>query len=407
MKPKNVMLLGFVNRAVEYLDSHFDEQPDPRIAELKNVDLASLRDELADNLDTSLGTMQSTMATLLKAGNEAFDQFVEDSKGKVTIADEFDKLFDVDLDGAKKNKQQQLAKLLSFYNLDNDFDDYEDSGFVNEEPFETNFNGIASQDDDYLQQIVNNINSDNDVNNVLMNVHDLGDTSELDSVFSEIVINEQTINNNDIKTNKVETTKAEETTEVNEVVETAKPAESSEVVEPVEEVVTTETAKPVESKKDSSVTYLNSLISELKEQINKEDSIERVDNRKEVDEENTNKEVYERISKFYPYLTMNFIKTVYRLKGPISLEYPIDKEVIVLHRVLFKDVDNLRKYVEICLNHDYQINADEDKMIVDVFKAFVNTDGKILANIYEIANQGCLLGGNYEGYNVLVNEEDE
>ena len=30
MKPKNIMLLGFVNKAVDYLDRHMDEEPDAR-----------------------------------------------------------------------------------------------------------------------------------------------------------------------------------------------------------------------------------------------------------------------------------------------------------------------------------------------------------------------------------------
>ena len=52
------------------------------------------------------------------------------------------------------------------------------------------------------------------------------------------------------------------------------------------------------------------------------------------------------------------------------------------------------------MNHDYRVNVDENKMIVDIFKDMINTDGKILTNIFEIANQARVLDGNYEGYRV-------
>lgn len=342
MKPKNVMLLGFINRAVEYLDNHMDEQPDSRLAELKNIDLASLRDELIDNLDTSLGTMQSTMTTLLKAGNEAFDQFVEDSKGKLTIADEFDRLFDVDLDGARKNKQEQLAKLLSFYSLDSDFEENET---VLPNANRATTKETKSEDDEYLQEIMKNASNDDDISGISENIRK-DEIKELDNVFSEIVSNEKLSD------------------KVNE--------------------------------KDPK--YVNGLINDLKQQLKKEENTYR-------QEKTDNKDVYERITKLYPHLSNSFIRVVYDLKSDISKEYPINKKVIVLHRTTFKDVDNLRKFVEICINHDYQINADEDKMIVDVFKEFINGDGKILANIFEVANQGSLLGGTYEGYNAIINEE--
>ena len=77
MEPKNVMLLGFVNKAVEYLDKHIDdEKMSASLTELKNTDLASLKKELNKEIDSSLGTMQSTIDKLLKAGGDAFDDFV-------------------------------------------------------------------------------------------------------------------------------------------------------------------------------------------------------------------------------------------------------------------------------------------------------------------------------------------
>ena len=80
-------------------------------------------------------------------------------------------------------------------------------------------------------------------------------------------------------------------------------------------------------------------------------------------------------------------------------------KLILLHRVNFREVEYLRKFCEIMLSHDYQINADEKKMIVDTFKMHTNEDGLILNDIFSVANQARLLCGDYEGYRVLTKED--
>lgn len=507
MKPKNIMLLGFVNKAVEYLDKHMDEEPNARLAELKNIDLASIRDELSDNLDASLGTMQSTMSTLLKAGNEAFDEFIEDTHGKDAVADQFNRMFDVDFDDNRKNSQEELARLLSFYNLENDFDDsYELENPIEEDIFE------PIEDDEFLNEIRKNATND-DTDDIMPIEHNDSDDEEIDSIFTEIVENENcpvelkettSVEMNETKPVEIQETPvveeekketyiiienpaidniAEEPveeqqpneeivkpyqpienpgvdtfdeTEIDDIVveenkeqenfveeviqnnipienpgvdqqvfeqETAEDIKQEEVVEeqvsvqePVKEVELEETIHEqeveeeveaeetiiddvsVEEEKEAETkNYVESLIDELKEELVKEEQKEAIDNK--------NKEIYEHIAKLYPYLPDGFVKSVYELKESISAEYPLNAEMIILHRVAFKDVGDLRKFAEIVLNHDYAINADEKKMFVDVFRKFTNTDGKILSNIYEIANQAYLLNGVYEGYNV-INQED-
>ena len=74
MEPKNVMLLGFVNKAVDYLNDNIDKRLNSRIAELKNIDLLSLKEELSKNLEASFGNLNSTVDTLLTAGEEAFNR---------------------------------------------------------------------------------------------------------------------------------------------------------------------------------------------------------------------------------------------------------------------------------------------------------------------------------------------
>ena len=353
MKPKNVMLLGFVNKAVDYLNRHMDEEPDTRLAELKNIDLASLKDELSDNLDASLGTMQSTMSTLLKAGNEAFDKFVEDSHGNSGIVDQFNNLFDVDLDNTRETNQKELARLLSFYNLEND-----DETVVSDNSY-----------DELMKKIAKNVTSD-DTSDIVKTSETIKQDEGIDTIFNEIVENED---KKDFK-------------------------EPIEEKEEIKEVEIDENRVKEEVSKQETQTYVSSLIDDLRNQLVKEEEYRK-------NEDSKNNEIFDRISKLYPYLPEGFIRSVYELKDELSNEYPIGDKLIVLHRVLFKDVEDLRKFVEIGLNHEYTINADENKLIVDIFKEFINSDGRILTNIYEIANQGYLLNGTYEGYNVITQED--
>ena len=685
MKPKNIMLLGFVNRAVEYIDKHMDEEPDARLAELKNIDLASIKDELADNLDLSLGTMQSTMSTLLKAGNEAFDRFIE-NHGQRSFYDEINNIFDEDKDKQKEeedsvlNNQDKLASLLSFYNLEDDFDIEEESEeeekhieeskevvVENKEEIEEvkeNNDEVVEEETEYelspedhelMKEIAKNASSDDDTRPLPLH-YDKKTNEDIDSIFNEIIENEnndkvediepseennednglvdqlleelppidttlidelldkiisvkddndidatnepkqeevlpnddnkdvlgnseliqniiesslnqdeevleevketeqplteeindvnsselveniienslnqdEDINNNseelmveddtneEVSSADIDTNISEDTTiqsedknddnhieeqastseDVNDSIEEEpieenefindfndylgpvyahevienplvdihfdEPVEEEETIadevfdnpanveeisaskvienplvdihldEPIEEEITdivepvieedsnvenieedvNETAKEdvnneVESEEKVEETvkdtnnndkpYVSTLLDDLKKQLETEAEIKK-------QKEEKNKEIYDRISRMYPYLSKSFVKTVFDLKEDFARDYSNGQKVVVLHRIKFMNVDNLRQFAEIALNHDYLINVDENKLIVDIFKQFDNSDGKILANIYEIANQGCLLNGTYEGYNVIINE---
>ena len=379
MKPKNVMLLGFVNRAVEYLDKHMDEEPDTRLAQLKNIDLASLKDELSDNLDASLGTMQSTMTTLLKAGNEAFDEFLNTKQSSQNFTDQFDKMFDIDFEDDNENKQNDLAKLLSYYNLDDDFDYSQEINTLIDESIKQ---PTSIEDDNMMDEIRKNAARD-DISEIIEEQHSKESNEEIDSIFSEIVENEKQpmvdplIHNDYVSDNIINTTTGNANIVGNNVVNNVAGNDLAD-------------SKP----------YVSSLIEDLKKQLKREE----VQKKEESDK---NKEIYEHISRIYPYLPDDFVKDVYSLKDSISEEYPNDDELVVLHRIAFGDVENLRQFAEIGLNHDYQINADENKLIVDIFKEFTNSDGKILNNIFEIANQGYLLNGRYEGYKVITNLNEE
>lgn len=114
-----------------------------------------------------------------------------------------------------------------------------------------------------------------------------------------------------------------------------------------------------------------------------------------------NEKIYENIMAAYPCLDKAFIKSAYKQKEEIDKEYAIKNKYILLHRIGFDDVDRLHEFVEIIMSHNYSVNVDEKKMIVDTFKELINEKGSILTNILSVANQAKLLDGEYEGYRVL------
>ena len=345
MKPKNVMLLGFINGAVEYLENHMDDEND-QINDLKNADLYELRNELAGSLDVILGTKQSTLSALMKAGSEAFYSYIDSDKESMNLSERFDRALDpyyYKPRGNAKNSRNDFAKMLSTYNL---------------EGYERGNN----KNDDFMNQIRNN---------AMRNQRN--DNQALDSVFNEIVDNENPRKQNNSSFASL----------VNEL---KKQMDD-------EDALTKQNNKF--NKIENTEQGVNSLIDDY---INKQEDEEKYNKKLS---EKKKKQICDKVSKMYMHLPLDFIENVYDLKEEIARENPVNKKVIVLHRIKFNHVENLRQFVEIGMKHGYTINADEKELIVDIFKQFVNTDGKILNNIYEIANQGYHLEGEYEGYNVI------
>ena len=141
---------------------------------------------------------------------------------------------------------------------------------------------------------------------------------------------------------------------------------------------------------------MDSLLRDLDDRLNKERPMEVV---------NSKEKIYDTISSLYPFLSRVFIKSAYDLKEEIANTYKINEEIILLHRVFFREVEYLRRFSEIMLSHNFQINVDEKQMIVDTFKNYINEDGLILNEIFSVANQAKLLCGDYEGYRILTKED--
>ena len=591
MEPKNVMLLGFVNKAVEYLDKHLDDNLNNSMTELKNIDLESLKKELGSELGASLGSMSSTIESLLNAGGEAFDTFMDRSKSE-SLSSEFDRMFDVDLDEEKPaEKKDELQDLLSYYHLDSAFEvdekyldedeevpqqeeveevveeevpeetpveetaveaeteeavveeeaeeaSEEETAEKSEEPVEEAPEEEVSEEaveenipteeelvteeeteeiteetveeveetesaetvevpeeeteaeeekaevseeaveevpeEEVIEEVVEEEVSEEEstfeltdeeaqmLQIIAQNVNkkpedrqeDIlsGANKELDSIFSELVAAEDELLNK--KEEESETTETEETVEEEKIVEkpviiapsidsdafgyienplvdVAQPEEpepepDSNLVFPeqvekddiiqlikdiqplsdvyynkIENFIDLQEREEKEEKKKEEKhddRYVSSLIDDLKSKMSIED-----ERKKEAEE--AYKLVYDKIHKTYPYLSNAFIRNVYEMKESIANEYPLGEKIIILHRTVFRNVENLRQYVEIALKHGYAINADEKKMIVDAFKQHVNTDGKVITSIFEVANQSALLNGEYEGYRVLFEDD--
>ena len=455
MEDKNLLLLGFINKAAEYLDNNMGN--DRNSSGLS----ASARQKLAAQLSAFSNDKRS--AALLENGAAIFDSYMRNEKP--SLADEFSQMLDVDLDTDAK---QDFDDLLSFYGLSKDL--FKSDVQVKEpahqsKPDDEGFRSIAAvigdnanreeeagfELNDEETQLLQMISDNVEINeNRTLNSRDIPGSGSrtLDSLFKE-VNNPESVRKNDLPNVNVFNQIIDDPLDsaINDIDQGESkvdgvvlnptsaylkdPAEQEIVLQdnsgghkvgrddivdlvrniqadsdvhyantdfsvPEEEV----TAAYQQSREERNASYISSLIDDLKEQFIKEEE------KRKKDEERI-KETYARIHKSYPYLSGNFIETVYSMKDALSSEYPFDVNIIVLHRSGFSDVESLRQFVEIALSHDFAINADEEKLIVDVFKEYVNSDGKILTSIFEVANQAALLNGEYDGYRVMLADEYE
>ena len=490
MKPKNVMLLGFVNKAADYLNKHLGEDLGTSLTELKNIDLEKLKKELEEELKGKLDPLASPIQTLMDAGGEVFDKFITTEKKDDNLLNDFDRIFDVDLDDEKPvEKKDEIQDLLSYYDLAGEFDIDEDALDEDEKDdkalsydevipeeeekpipdevlaeksiFEATDNEdelpyeLNEEEKKMLETISQNVNRKPEKRS---EASLSGANKELDTIFSELVEAED--DKEDVKKEEIEEVKQPTINRIQElslaeipeeerkkfienplvdVSIAMKKQEEEKETEPEPEPVYPEQvdkddiiklmkdiqpmsdvyynkienfidqqekqkSEPVEAKKEEvreekkEDSYISSLIDDLKNKMDKEEDL-----KKQQEEEF--KEVYDKIHAAYPYLSNGFIRSVYDLKETIAREYPLNEKIIILHRTSFNNVENLRQYVEITLKHGYMINADEKKMIVDAFRQHINTDGKIITSIFEVANQSALLSGEYEGYRVLFEDD--
>ena len=115
-------------------------------------------------------------------------------------------------------------------------------------------------------------------------------------------------------------------------------------------------------------------------------------------EEEVSEEVKE-IAAIYPYLRSSFIAEQFARNDAFNAEYPEDTLVAISHKVRFSHLEEKEQFLEIAKENGYDVEELNAKEIV-VAKKLYSTDGAILSDIYNVANQVNCLNGTYEGYKI-------
>lgn len=105
------------------------------------------------------------------------------------------------------------------------------------------------------------------------------------------------------------------------------------------------------------------------------------------------------IAKLYPYLDKKFIAEQFGRNEVFNKEYPEDTLITIAHKAKFDDAWTLQEYAKIVEDNGYTVSPlNETENIVS--KKMFTTEGAILSDIYNVANQVACLKGVYEGYKI-------
>ena len=431
MKVKNLVLFGFILSAISYLSKQIEEENDDEqkfFSELEDIDLQQVKDELGSKLEKAIVEFGDVVGSIAKIGSDAFDKFLNDASEDLEKEEYVEKLKEAIAFKEEKDNVENDALEVSSTTFDDLLNVIEEAvadeveevqeedkaeevqeEAAEEEPSEEEslWHNASFNYDDLIQDLKDTLNS-----------FDLGE----DETKEEVVEEPEPIVEEEVETEDI----SEEANDVYNIVKEAasKPNEEKEIEDLFEDLLVD---TKVKAQKEVDKDEIDAIFQEILDQENGEEEKEEEaeaeteevqdeedylqdlidDMQEEIEaeqEEEAKPDIYDQINELYPYLTKNFVRSVYDLKQTIADEYPYDKDVIVLHRVSFNNLEDLQQFVEIVTNHNYGVNVDEKKMIVDLFKLYRNSDGKILTNIFEIANQARLLHGEYEGYRVEVEE---
>lgn len=144
------------------------------------------------------------------------------------------------------------------------------------------------------------------------------------------------------------------------------------------------------------------VLSKKKEQEEVEEEPVHFINIEDVSDEEVNEEVSEEVKEIaaiYPYLSSSFIAEQFARNGAFNAEYPEDTLVAISHKARFSHLEEKEKFLEIAKENGYDVEELNTKEIV-VAKKLYSTDGAILSDIYNVANQVNCLNGTYEGYKI-------
>ncbi len=133
--------------------------------------------------------------------------------------------------------------------------------------------------------------------------------------------------------------------------------------------------------------------------INIEDVSDTEEN-EEVEEmkEEVSDEVKE-VASIYPYLSTSFVAEQFARNDVFNEKYPEDTLVTISHKARFSHLDEKEQFCSIAKENEYEVEELTEKEVL-VKKKMYSTDGAILSDIYNVANQVNCLNGTYEGYQI-------
>lgn len=466
MEAKNVALLGFVTAAQEYVEKHMNDGSN--LGDLENVDIKRLKEELSAQLKFFAMPEEeknNLISSGEKAFNEYVE---ENLKPKANVIDELGQIFNVSFDDYDVKPIKETITnddLLETYDIqENRIDEFgltadddilltiANAAAKSDEELAKEFNQKTSEKpktldvafadvmkneqakvenpnaplSEILKNIGGNENSgyyentelpkeNRDVKPVIKSVGTL--SSELKNISNNavqqptIIQKEMTAQPTNILVNPgldavLENERKENFYNVSTEEERATISENIVVEEDKDHTLSEALAGlgKLQKKQETTTTIINP-IPEVKETPKVEPQPEKETYvSKPIIKNNYDDKIYSNIMVAYPYLNRNFIIFAYGQKDEIDSSYIIGEDYIILHRLVFTDIEELHEFVEIMMAHNYLVNVDEKKMIVDVIKEFVNREGVILTNIFSIANQAKILNGEYEGYRLFEKE---
>lgn len=380
MKLDDIVLLGFVDEALKYLKNEAKEEEKAEINTLiSQLDIERMKGNLNSKFGNSFVGANEVIKALMKSGNEAFFEFAQKEQQSKMI-NEINDLFDESFLGNKKVKKNNESLNLGHLEVDN-------TNIIKQERLKKDIVGFVNEVKGKLTKDENGdlpfINNDDEIYNAIRNAA-IGD-GRFEGT-EDIPYDENELNRviNDINNDSNEYSDEYHNQYVNSL------------VNDLQKRMEMEKTYGIPSGQTNN-KYVSSLMGDLQKQMAMDE-----ESRKEAEEK---EKIYKEISEAYEHIPRKFIHVVYDARQSIVDGLIPDQSVILLHRIRFENIDNLRQFAEILLSHDFNVNVDEDQKIVDGIKTVNNTDGKIVASIFEVANQAYSLEGVYDGYRVIKEDD--
>ncbi len=155
--------------------------------------------------------------------------------------------------------------------------------------------------------------------------------------------------------------------------------------------VVTKKKKNEEEVEDEQVHFIN--IEDVSDTEENEDVEEKKEEVEEVSDE------VKEVASIYPYLSTSFVAEQFARNDVFNEKYPEDTLVTISHKARFSHLDEKEQFCSIAKENEYEVEELTEKEVL-VKKKMYSTDGAILSDIYNVANQVNCLNGTYEGYQI-------